>query len=325
MARYRRALRVLALLLGLQQAVAHAGSALRWFGCSLLPSASISRAQRLDLALARQRALLRLAAAQHAHPAGAEPFAAARVSPPRRRPAAASSARADAEVLGDADASPASGEPQPAPAPSPPASRPAPTPAIAAGDTSATPTLAQARRARRPAFRRNRRSPLRASCRARFRPRFPSRLRRPAPRPGAAAIAGPAAFSQSSATFFSWPSAACCSASSDASRPRAAWICLRVSDSSACICALLFLQLGQRGLACFQRRWRGRPAPALLLIVLDWPSRPATSASAAVSRPARSAVSTRGDARRRPPAFPGTRSWCARPPPSARTRTARLA
>src|SRR5690606_33390375 len=65
------ALRVLALLLGGEQAVAPGADAALEFVLALLQFLDL-RAQRLDLALAQQRALLGRARAQHPYPAGAQ-------------------------------------------------------------------------------------------------------------------------------------------------------------------------------------------------------------------------------------------------------------
>ena len=72
----QRTLRILAVLLGGEQAVAPGGDAALEFVFAVLQFLDL-RAQRLDLALAQQRALLGRAGAQHAHPAGAEAFAVA--------------------------------------------------------------------------------------------------------------------------------------------------------------------------------------------------------------------------------------------------------
>ena len=130
-----------------------------------------------------------------------------------------------------------------------------------------------------------------------LRRRFPSRLRpsRLSPRRGVAVEA--LAFSQSSATLFSWPSAACCRASSDDRRPRAAWICLRTSASSVCCCALLFLQRGQRWPCASRARSPSSSRPAFCV---SWSLAHAPtdgSASASGSRPPRSLASA---SRRRP-------------------------
>ena len=76
MGEVQRALRVLALLFGGEQAVAPGADAAFEFVFALLQRFDLG-AQRLDLALAQQRALLGRAGTQHAHPAGAEALAVA--------------------------------------------------------------------------------------------------------------------------------------------------------------------------------------------------------------------------------------------------------
>src|SRR5690606_279886 len=72
----QRALRVLAVLLGDQRAVAPGRKATLEFGFAVLQFLDLA-AQFLDLALAQQRALLGGARAQHPHPAGADALAVA--------------------------------------------------------------------------------------------------------------------------------------------------------------------------------------------------------------------------------------------------------
>ena len=69
-------LRILALLLGLEQLVAHLGQ--RFVATGLTCTERLDfRTQLLDLVFARNRTLLRLATAHHAQPAGPQPLAAA--------------------------------------------------------------------------------------------------------------------------------------------------------------------------------------------------------------------------------------------------------
>ena len=74
MAQVQAALRVFAKLFGFQQAIAQAGERIIVSGLARGQGLDFG-AKLLDFALARQRALLRFAAAKHANPTLAEPFA----------------------------------------------------------------------------------------------------------------------------------------------------------------------------------------------------------------------------------------------------------
>ena len=213
-------------------------------------SASISHAQRLDLALAQQRALLGRAGAQHAHPAGAHAFAGAgddRIAVAQLRLQAARFGQG----LGDMQARQQATDRQRA---------------LHFCRQRSGGELKRRRRRRRPArCRPSPSSPSASTSVSGASTSTPSISWPSAPStafsqpdstvsfsPTRAAESSPRDFSQATAAPCSWPSAACCRVSSEDRRPRAAWALLADFGQLRLRATLLFLQCADGLLAGFQ-------------------------------------------------------------------------
>ena len=320
MGEVQRALRVLALLFGGEQLVAQAASALRSSSASRFCRASISARSDWISLLAQQRALLGRAGAQHAHPAGAQAFAAAgddRFAFAQLRHAGA---RASASVSAHVQAGQQATD----------RARPLhlrrqrgrrERDVAVRRTTPARGGLRRVRRAHRPALRAHRRARLRSAGRARLRRRFPSPTRPCSFSPTRAALSRPRAFSHAIAAPCSWPSAACCRVSSEDRRPRAACAFLRTSASSDCAPRCWSCKAATACLRVFElarSARRARPSGCRAAAARRRRPRPARPGPARCARWS----AARGGGRRPATGGRGVRCGCARHRRRARLRTA---